>query len=64
MANGDNDALKLNSIPGVAGVTSACKPSSVPAGAASLDVHDAVDQAVVPFLPTFPYLNTPNAGSQ
>ncbi|HSV46005.1 MAG TPA: DUF4331 domain-containing protein [Ramlibacter sp.] len=64
MANGDGDAFKLNSIPGVAGVTSACKPSSVPAGAASLDVHDAVDQAVVPFLAGFPYLNTPNPGSQ
>ncbi|HXD39081.1 MAG TPA: DUF4331 domain-containing protein [Ramlibacter sp.] len=64
MANGDGDTLKLNSIPGVAGVTSACKPSSVPAGAASLDVHDGVDQAVVPFLPGFPYLNTPLPGSQ
>ncbi len=64
MANGDGDALKLNSIPGVAGISSACKPSSVPAGAASLDVHDAVDQAVVPFLSGFPYLNTPLPGSQ
>ena len=64
VANGDGDALKLNSIPGVAGVTSACKPSSVPAGAASLDVHDAVDQAVVPLLAGFPYLNTPLPGSQ
>jgi len=64
MANGDGDTLKLNSIPGVAGVTSACKPSSVPAGAASLNVHDAVDQAVVPFLSGFPYLNTPLPGSQ
>lgn len=64
MANGDNDALKLNGIPGVPGVTSACKPSSVPAGTASLDVHDGVDQAVVPFLPGFPYLNTPMPGAQ
>lgn len=64
MANGDNDTLKLNSIPGVPGVTSACKPSSVPAGAASLDVHDAVDQAVVPLLAGFPYLNTPLPGSK
>jgi hypothetical protein len=64
MANGDADTFKLNSIPGVAGVTSACKPSSVPAGAASLDVHDGVDQAVVPFLPGFPYLNTPLPGSR
>jgi hypothetical protein len=64
MANGDGDTLKLNSIPGVSGVTSACKPSSVPAGAASLDVHDGVDQAVVPFLGGFPYLNTPLPGSQ
>ncbi|TWO68890.1 DUF4331 domain-containing protein [Caenimonas sedimenti] len=62
--NGDNDGLKLNSIPGVAGVTSACKPSSVPLGATSAAVHDGVDQAVVPFLPGFPYLNTPNPGSR
>ena len=62
--NGDNDALKLNSIPGVPGVTSACKPSSVPLGATSAKVHDGVDQAVVPFLAGFPYLNTPNPGSR
>jgi hypothetical protein len=62
--NGDNDGLKLNSIPGVNGVTSACKISSVPLGATSALVHDGVDQAVVPFLPGFPYLNTPNPGSQ
>jgi hypothetical protein len=62
--NGDNDALKLNSIPGVAGVTSACKASSVPLGATSASVHDGVDQAVVSFLTSFPYLNTPNAGSK
>jgi len=64
VANGDDDRLKLNSIPGLPGVTSACKPSSVPAGATSLDVHDGVDQAQVPFLPGFPYLNTPNPGAQ
>ncbi len=62
--NGDNDGLKLNSIPGVAGVTSACKISSVPLGDKSANVHDGVDQAVVPFLTSFPYLNTPLAGSQ
>jgi Domain of unknown function (DUF4331) len=62
--NGDNDGLKLNSIPGVAGVTSACKASSVPLGAAAANVHDGVDQAVVPFLTSFPYLNTPLAGSK
>ena len=61
--NGDNDALKLNSVPGVPGLTSACKPSSVPLGATAANIHDAVDQATVPFLPGFPYLNTPNAGS-
>ena len=62
--NGDNDGLKLNSIPGVAGVTSVCKASSVPLGADSAKVHDGVDQAVVPFLASFPYLNTPSAGSR
>lgn len=61
--NGDGDALKLNSVPGVPSLTSACKLSSVPLGAGSANIHDAVDQATVPFLPTFPYLNTPNAGS-
>ena len=61
--NGDTDGLKLNSVPGVAGLTSACKASSVPLGAKSADIHDAVDQATVPFLNVFPYLNTPNAGS-
>jgi hypothetical protein len=62
--NGDSDALKLNSIPTVAGVTSACKASSVPLGATSANLHDGVDQAVVPFLSGFPYLNTPIAGSR
>lgn len=62
--NGDNNALGLNSIPAVAGVTSACKASSVPLGATSANLHDGVDQAVVPFLNSFPYLNTPIAGSR
>ena len=61
--NGDGDALKLNTIPGVAGVSSMCKPSSVPLGATAANIHDAVDQATVKFLPGFPYLNTPNSGS-
>jgi hypothetical protein len=62
--NGDNDGLKLNTIPGVAGVSSPCRPSSVPLGATAANVHDGVDQAVVPFLTTFPYLNTPLPGSR
>jgi hypothetical protein len=62
--NGDNNALGLNGVPGVPSLTSACKPSSVPLGADSAKVHDAVDQATVPFLTRFPYLNTPNAGSR
>ena len=61
--NGSGDALKLNSVPGVPGLTSACNASSVPLGASAANIHDAVDQATVPFLATFPYLNTPNAGS-
>ncbi len=62
--NGDNNALGLNGVPGVSSLTSACKPSSVPLGADSAKIHDAVDQATVPFLTRFPYLNTPNAGSR
>jgi len=55
MANGDTDKL---------GFGAACKPSAVPLGATSLKLHDGVDQAVVPLLGTFPYLNTPIPGSQ
>ncbi|WP_369803274.1 DUF4331 domain-containing protein [Pseudorhodoferax sp. Leaf267] len=61
--NGDGNALGLNSVPGVPSLTSACKPSSVPLGAGSASIHDGVDQATVPFLARFPYLNTPNSGS-
>jgi len=55
LANGDNDALALGA---------ACKPSAVPLGATAFKLHDAVDQAVVPLLPGFPYLNTPLPGSK
>ncbi len=61
--NGENNVLGLDSVPGVPSLTSDCSPASVPLGAQSANVHDAVDQALVPFLPTFPYLNTPNPGS-
>ncbi len=61
--NGDNNALALNGVPGVPSLTSACKASSVPLGGASAGIHDGVDQATVPFLARFPYLNTPNSGS-
>ena len=55
MANGDANSLKLGA---------ACKPSAVPLGATSLKLHDAVDQAVVPLLPAFPYLFTPIGGTR
>ena len=55
MANGNTNGLAL----GVA-----CKPSVVPLGATSFALHDAVDQAVVPLLPAFPYLFTPIPGSK
>ncbi len=61
--NGDGNALGLNGVPGVPSLTSACKPASVPLGATSANIHDGVDQATVPFLSRFPYLNTPNSGS-
>ena len=54
MANGDTDKL---------GFGAACKPSAVPLGATAFKLHDAVDQAVVPLLPGFPYLNTPLPGA-
>ncbi len=55
VANGNNNAL---------GLGLACNPSVVPLGEIAFRLHDAVDQAVVPLLPGFPYLNTPNPGAQ
>jgi Domain of unknown function (DUF4331) len=55
VANGDTNAL---------GFGAECKPSAVPLGNAVFGLHDAVDQAVVPLLAGFPYLNTPLPGSK
>jgi hypothetical protein len=55
VANGTTNAL---------GFGTDCNPSKVPLGATAFKLHDAVDQAVVPLLSGFPYLNTPNAGSR
>ncbi len=54
VANGNTDKL---------GFGAACNPGAVPLGATAFKLHDAVDQAVVPFLDTFPYLNTPKPGA-
>jgi hypothetical protein len=54
VANGATDAL---------GFGAACNPSAVPLGATAFRLHDAVDQAVVPLLAGFPYLNTPIPGA-
>lgn len=55
MLNGENNGL---------GLGTNCKPSNVPLGSTSLKLHDAVDQAIVPLLPGFPYLATPTPGAQ
>jgi hypothetical protein len=55
VANGNGNAL---------GFGAACNPSAVPLGATAFSLHDAVDQAVVPLLPAFPYLATPLPGSR
>ena len=55
MANGDGNLLNFGA---------ACKPSAVPLGATAFKLHDAVDQAVVPLLSVFPYLNNPIPGAQ
>jgi hypothetical protein len=55
LANGDANAL---------GFGTACRPSAVPLGNTAFSLHDAVDQAAVPLLPGFPYLNTPLPGSR
>ncbi len=55
VANGTTNAL---------GLGTACTPAAVPLGATAFRLHDAVDQAVVPLLPGFPYLNHPIPGSR
>jgi Domain of unknown function (DUF4331) len=55
VANGTTNAL---------GFGADCNPGKVPLGATAFRLHDAVDQAVVPLLPGFPYLNTPLPGSR
>lgn len=55
IANGNGNAL---------GLGTACTPAAVPLGNTALALHDAVDQAVVPLLPGFPYLATPLPGSR
>ncbi len=55
MANSTNNAL---------GLGTDCNPSKVPLKETAFKLHDAVDQAVVPLLPGFPYLNTPIPGSK
>ncbi|QJC57690.1 hypothetical protein HC248_03020 [Polaromonas vacuolata] len=71
--NGSGDGLKLNSVPNVPSLTSKCDAtalSTLMATTASnglpnaANIHDGVDQANVRFLTSFPYLNTPNSGSQ
>lgn len=54
MANGNTNAL---------GFGAACNPSAVPLGSTAFSLHDGADQAVVPLLGGFPYLNTPNRGA-
>ncbi len=55
MANGNTNAL---------GFGADCNPSKVPLGSTAFRLHDAVDQAVVPLLPGFPYLAHPLPGSR
>ena len=55
MANGNADAL---------GFGLACNPSAVPLKETAFKLHDAVDQAVRPLMPGFPYLDTPIPGAK
>ena len=56
VANGNANTLQLGT---------ACRPSAVPLAANNtvFKLHDGVDQAVIPLLPGFPYLNTPIPGA-
>ena len=56
--------VALRSITHNLGVNKDYGSFAVPLGATSLEFHDGVDQAVVPLLPGFPYLNTPIPGAK
>jgi len=65
-STGTANVLGLDNItiPGVGTLSSTCNATTVPLpGFAATQLHDAVDQAVVPFLPGFPYLNHPTPGA-
>lgn len=62
VANGPGNMLGLNTVPGT-NLSSDCSSGSVPLGDTSLSIHDAVDQARVPFMNRFPFLSTPTPGS-
>ncbi len=62
VANGTGNTLGLNTVPGTS-LSSTCTSTSVPLGNTALNIHDAVDQARVPFLNRFPFLSTPTPGS-
>ncbi|MEW6205650.1 MAG: DUF4331 domain-containing protein [Pseudomonadota bacterium] len=62
VANGSGNMLGLNTVPGT-NLSSDCSSGSVPLGNTSLSIHDAVDQARVPFMNRFPFLSTPTPGS-
>lgn len=62
VANGSGNMLGLNTVPGT-NLSSDCSSGSVPLGDTSLSIHDAVDQARVPFMNRFPFLSTPTPGS-
>lgn len=53
----------LTSNCGVASLTALAKAAGSNGLPNAANVHDGVDQSVVPFLARFPYLNTPNSGS-
>jgi hypothetical protein len=70
--SGSENKLGLNSVPNVPSLMSTCDASALTSTMAAAgpnglpnaaNIHDAVDQATVPFLDGFPYLNTPNRGS-
>ena len=58
VANGTTNAF------GFAGTTTDCTPAKVPLGNTAFALHDAVDQAAVPFMSTFPYLAMPVGGTK
>ncbi len=63
LANGNGNALGFGAACNPSAVSAALTPAGTNGFPTVFNLHDGADQAVVPLLSSFPYLNTPNPGA-